>query len=67
MNGTGDGFSRALRQVEVDEARNQMQNQACRAIRQLSWCPRSQHRAQHQTDVERADLNQQTLRMFFLP
>ncbi len=42
----------------MDEALNQAQNQVCRAVLQLSRRSHTQHLAQHQADVERADVNQ---------
>ena len=37
------------------------QKKPCRAVFQLSGLTRSQHFPQHQADVERADVDQQTL------
>jgi len=45
----------------ADDEPDKAQNQTCRPVLQLSWRTRAQHLAQHQADVERADVDQQTL------
>ena len=57
----GAGFYCTIWSIAAGEPLQKAQKKPCRAVFQLSGLACTQHLPQHQADVERADVDQQTL------
>src|ERR1035437_8940558 len=61
------GFYRAVRGIVAGEPLKKPRNKRCRPVFQLSRRPRAQHLPQYETDVECAEVDQQTLQNVVMP
>jgi hypothetical protein len=66
-NRSGAGFSCAIRSIAASEPLKKTQKKPCRAVPQFSRRTRAERLPQYEADVERADVDQQTLQNILMP
>ena len=66
-NRGGAGFSCAIRSIAASEPLKKAQKKPCRAVPQFSRRTRAERLPQYEADVERADVDQQTLQNILMP